>query len=164
MGFTIIWLECCGHLSHFVLGEVYYSSHPDLDPNPFWQREEYDLNITIEKVIHLNKKVRYEYDFGSTTELSVKVVAEREGSLARGKKVRMLSRNFSPLYLCSICREEPAQWINVFKYENNLYCDKHAKASEESSEGFLPLSNSPRAGVCGYEGTEIKKYKFEKFA
>ena len=160
-----IWLECCGHLSHFIVGKTYYSLYIDDDPSfGSWKTEEHDLKVAIEKALPLKKKVRYEYDFGSTTELSVKVIGEREGSLARGKKVRILSRNFSPLYLCSICQKEPAQWINVFKYENNLYCDRHAKESEEWDEGFLPLSNSPRAGTCSYEGTEIEEYKFERFA
>ena len=159
-----IWLECCGHLSHFIVGETYYSSY--IDPDPFygsWKTEKYDLNVPIEKALPINKKVRYEYDFGSTTELSLKIVAEREGTLPRGKNVRILSRNFTPLCLCSTCQKEPAQWINVFKYEDNLYCDRDAKENEEWSEGFLPLYNSPRAGTCGYEGTEIEEYKFEKF-
>ena len=159
-----IWLECCGHLSHFVVGEVFYSFY--IDPDPFfgsWKAEEYDLHVAIGKALPFNEKIRYDYDFGSTTELSVKVIAEREGSVPRGKKLRILSRNFSPLYVCSMCDEEPAQWLNVFEYENNLYCDRHAKEQDEWNEGFLPLSNSPRAGVCGYEGTEIKEYEFEKF-
>ena len=161
-----IWLECCGHLSQFIIGdrEIFYSSY--IDPDPFfgsWKTEEYDLLVAIGKALPVNKKIQYEYDFGSTTELSVEIIAERKGSLPRGKKLRILSRNFSPLYDCSICGEEPAQWINVFEYEDNLYCDRHAKEHDDWSEGFLPLSNSPRAGVCGYEGTEIKEYEFERF-
>jgi len=161
-----IWLECCGHLSQFIIGdrEIFYSAY--IDPDPFigsWKAEEYDLQVVIGKALPFDKKICYEYDFGSTTELSIKIVAEREGALPRGKKLRILSRNFSPLYVCSMCNEEPAQWLNVFEYENNLYCDRHAKEHAEWDEGFLPLSNSPRAGVCGYEGTEIREYEFERF-
>ena len=60
-----IWLECCGHLSQFIVGEIYYSSHIDSDPFfGSWKTEEYDLNVPLEKALPLNKKVRYEYDLG----------------------------------------------------------------------------------------------------
>ena len=159
-----VWLECCGHLSQFTINDVYYISH--LDPSsPFggW-RKEHDMNISLAKTLPMNKKIRYEYDLGSTTGLTIKVMAERQGSLPRGKKVRFLSRNFAPAYLCSVCQKETATWVNVFDYEAGIFCDQHAKEHQNWSEGFLPLVNSPRAGVCGYWGTENEDYRFEKFA
>ena len=159
-----VWLECCGHLSQFIVGETYYSYY--IDDDPFfgsWKTEEYDLTIPLEKALPINKKVVYEYDFGSTTELSIKVIAEREGTLPGGKTtIRFLSRNFSPVYPCAICGK-PAKWVDVFRYQNNLFCNQHIDEAE-NDEMLLPLVNSPRAGVCGYEGTEIKEYKFERFS
>jgi len=35
--------------------------------------------------------------------------------------------------------------------EENAYCDKCARRSKEE-EMMLPVVNSPRVGVCGYEG------------
>lgn len=159
-----VWLECCGHLSQFSINERYYVSLLDPD-SPFgdWRKED-DMDISLAKTLPMNKKVHYEYDFGSTTELTVRVTTERQGSLPRGKKFRFLSRNFAPFVPCSVCRKKPARWVHVFDYEAGAYCDKHAKEHEDWDEGFLPLVNSPRAGVCGYWGTEDEEYRFEKFA
>ncbi len=158
-----IWLECCGHLSHFIVGETYYSYY--IDDDPFfgsWKREEYDLSVPLEKAFPFDKKIVYEYDFGSTTELSIKIIAAREGVLPRGKTARLLSRNFSPVYPCAICGK-PAKWVDVSKYQNNLFCNKHTDETENDGM-LLPLVNSPRTGVCGYEGTETKEYEFERFS
>src|ERR1700694_1392706 len=43
--------------------------------------EDRSLGISLEKALKVGQKFRYEYDFGSTTELSLRVAGEREGVL-----------------------------------------------------------------------------------
>jgi len=46
----------------------------------------------------------YEYDYGSTTRLRLKVVAHREAP-SRREIVRLLARNDNPVWPCSECQE-----------------------------------------------------------
>jgi hypothetical protein len=74
------WLECCGHLSAFTIGEErYYSySEGELDGE--------DMSASLGDLLKAGMKFHYEYDFGTTTELTLKVVGEQEGEV-RGKSV-----------------------------------------------------------------------------
>ena len=103
----------------------------------------------------------YEYDFGSTTELTLKVL-ERGISKARGGPVRLLARNGEIVFscvkcgklatmLCLECQEEvggPEDEENVF------FCDRCIDKASHShdKEMRIPVVNSPRMGVCGYTG------------
>jgi hypothetical protein len=40
----------------------------------------------------------------------------------------------------------------MWEGENPFYCKKHMKASGEDDYLFLRVVNSPRMGVCAYEG------------
>ena len=140
-----IWLECCGHLSAFTINGVSFDSHPDMA----WG-ESRGMEVQLGQVLHPKMTFTYEYDFGSTTHLELRVISEREGWITPEEEpVRILARNLPPDVRCEQC-DEPAAWINVWEYI--ALCDRCAKASEEWEEGFLPLVNSPRAGVCGYTG------------
>jgi len=139
-----IWLECCGHLSMFRIGEQNYIVEMFDD---WWNDEDKDMNVELARVLTPGLEFAHEYDFGSTTYLTLKVVAEREGVADKRKPIQVLARNDPPDYRCEIC-DEPATWINVFE-DYALLCDAHA---EEYDEGLLPVVNSPRTGVCGYTG------------
>ena len=87
-----IWLECCGHESAFFVG-----NYEQLSKN------------TMVGMLHDGLKLHYEYDFGSTTELTITVV----GTLLRPKQrrsVRLLGRNEPIRFLCGKCGKE-ADWI-----------------------------------------------------
>ncbi|MBN7574596.1 MULTISPECIES: SEC-C metal-binding domain-containing protein [Clostridium] len=60
-----IWVECCGHLSAFHIDEEIYHDNSD---------EQYEMNFYLKDVLNINKKFEYEYDFGSTTYLTLEVV------------------------------------------------------------------------------------------
>src|SRR5712691_1976627 len=67
-----IWLECCGHLSMFMIGKTRYcvqlfGDQPDFDTG----FDERDMNVELGKVLHPGLKFSYEYDFGSTTALTL---------------------------------------------------------------------------------------------
>ena len=134
-----IWLECCGHLSEF--------------ENVSMSKKAKDI---FEKGIHLD----YEYDFGSSTLLTITVMDEYP--VKADKKITLLSRNEPLEIMCSICGKVPATQIcTVCLYENNAsFCDKCAKKHAKTCEDFadytaMPVVNSPRMGECAYVGGTI---------
>ena len=107
-----------------------------------------------------NMKIDYEYDFGSTTSLQLTVVEEY--AIKADKDIVLLSRNEPPEILCETCGKEPAiQICSVcIGYEKNAFCKKCAKQHAKTCNDFsdyaaMPVVNSPRMGVCGYEGGTI---------
>jgi hypothetical protein len=144
-----IWLECCGHMSAFRIGEESYSVAPD----PDWGDEQ-GMDVELGEVFEPGMKFSYEYDFGSTTELALKVVGEREGTASKKEPVRLLARNDPPEVLCGVCKKAPATIIDV---ENSWeptgwLCEACAEKQGVDEEMTLPVVNSPRAGVCAYTG------------
>ena len=129
------WLECCGHMSAFSDKEG-----------------DIEMDKKLENILIPGQKLIYEYDFGSTTELLLSVISEFEGTLKKGK-VEILVRNEAPQIKCDQC-DTPATTICtecIYDGEGWL-CDDCAGTHGCDEEMFLPLVNSPRAGVCGYTG------------
>jgi Plasmid pRiA4b ORF-3-like protein len=145
------WLECCGHLSAFEIGGVRYS----VDAGMYdWDTGSKSMRVQLDKVLRLGQTCSYEYDFGSTTELTLKVVSEREVE-AKGKAVQVLARNNPPLIPCDVCGEPATRTCAQCIYEDEGYlCDACAKDHKCGEEMLLPRVNSPRAGVCGYTGQD----------
>ena len=117
--------------------------------------EDRSLGVSLEKILKVGQKFTYEYDFGSTTELNLKVLAEREGTVQEGEgddPVTILAQNEPPVILCKVCGK-PATKVasGYYNVEENAYCNKCARRSEDA-DMMLPIVNSPRVGVCGYTG------------
>jgi hypothetical protein len=136
-----IWLECCGHLSEF---------------------DNVEMSQKAKTVFPTKRSLNYEYDFGSSTNLTLTVVDEYP--VKAEKKVVLLSRNEPVNLMCSTCKKVPATQIcTVCMYqEHAVFCDtcakKHAKKCEDFDDyASLPIVNSPRMGVCGYTGGSIDK-------
>jgi hypothetical protein len=144
-----IWLECCGHLSAFDIGEVRYSVDAD-SADPFYLRDnERNMDVPVGKVFGPDLKFTHEYDYGSTTTLGLQVVGERAGALGKEHEIKLLARNEPPPILCRVCGQ-PAQWVDTCaETEEDAVCDR---CLDGDDEGFLPVVNSPRIGVCGYAG------------
>jgi len=141
-----VWLECCGHLSAFEInGARYYSEHFDFDIDPAAK----DMNVKLSEVLEVGVEFYHIYDFGSSTELRLKVVGERMGKV---EEVRILARNEPPEIRCGCGKE--AKWVcPVCVDEGNAWlCDECAKEHKCGEEMLLPVVNSPRCGVCRYEG------------
>lgn len=153
-----IWLECCGHLSAFEIDGVSYTQ---LFNDGMGWREERSMNVRVDKLFARGMEIPYEYDFGSTTELVIKVVDEREGKPLTEHPIVLMARNkaFSPT--CMICGEPATDLCTECMYaredERCELCEKHA-AEHEHEEMLLAIVNSPRVGVCGYDGPAEPPY------
>lgn len=144
-----IWLECCGHLSVFNIAGEEYDIAPE--PDPWSGRKPKGMSAKLETVLEPGMRFTYEYDFGSTTELMLQVLGERQGAT---KKVHLLARNDPPNIPCAECDKPATQVCAQCSYEGPKawLCDEHAEEHECGEDYFLPVVNSPRVGVCGYTG------------
>lgn len=144
----ITWLECCGHLSAFHIGGKRFEPMPLEDA---WYEAE-TMDAELGDLITPGMKIPYEYDFGTTTDLTIKVVAERAGQL-RGKVIQMLARNDAPTMLCESCGAAAKKVCSVCIWSGSGWvCNKCARKHKCGDEMFLPVVNSPRVGMCGYAG------------
>lgn len=173
-----IWLECCGHMSAFRIPQPrrmfgggmfdYFDAMELLEQGKTKQYEkmmeeirgEVPMSRKAEKALYEGLKVEYEYDFGSTTALLMTIVAEYP--VKADDKITLLSRN-EPLELfCQVCRKEPATVMCIVHDwgEDDMFCDncakKHAKTCGDFEDyAAMPVVNSPRMGVCAYDGGVI---------
>lgn len=159
-----IWVECCGHLSMFTCNDEQYESCPDTDG--FWGEPSKNMNFRLKDVAEVGDTMIYEYDFGSTTELVIKIQSCREGE-TRNNEIVILSRNNPLEVVCGKCGKNKAQWVNPEAYYNDgnpFWCEEciDNDVDEDSELDFLlPICNSPRMGVCGYEGSSVYPDQFE---
>ena len=132
-----IWLECCGHMSAFRYG-----------------RGELGMGRKIIDALTPGMELLYEYDFGTPTQLLVRVLAEYEGPLQKKKPFEILARNEPPEIPCEECRETLAVEICTDCQWDGLgwLCESCAEDHECGEDMMLPVVNSPRTGVCGYTG------------
>lgn len=145
-----VWLECCGHLSAFRIGGTTYTQPFD---DGLGAEDERSLSTPVSKALRGAKGwFRYEYDFGSTTHLRLRVAATREARVGRSPAY-LRARNVAPVWTCREC-EEPATLVCSYcvNGENPFLCDEHSKTHECGEEAMLPVVNSPRVGVCAYTG------------
>ena len=117
--------------------------------------EDHSLYAELGEALSVGQKFSYTYDFGSSTDLNLRIVSEREGLVNPKDVISLLARNLAPEFKCSVC-DAPATLIFGGSWgDGNTYCKKHAKKYE--GEGLLlPVVNSPRVGVCGYGGPSSK--------
>jgi hypothetical protein len=132
-----IWLECCGHMSAFANDQV-------------------SMNEKAKNVFYKDLKLDYEYDFGNTTELKLTVL--NEYNVNADDELLLLSRNEPIKWKCESCNKEIASQICAI--HDIMLCDKCAKKHAEECPDFedytsMSVVNSPRMGVCGYEGGSI---------
>lgn len=142
-----IWVECCGHLSQFFNGD-----------------SKIGMSRRIDQVFVQGTKIIYEYDFGSPTELFLSLLEKVKDS--NKKNIQVIMRNKLIEEECSFC-ENIAIYICPYciNHDEGLLCksciDTHRCVENEGEEILLPMSNSPRAGVCGYDNANddvINKY------
>ncbi|WP_338793507.1 hypothetical protein [Bernardetia sp. MNP-M8] len=152
-----IWVECCGHMSSFRTKSGISIMDADYDS----QSMKTPLSDIYEKGLIMD----YEYDFGSTTYLKVKFVNEYILPKQK-KKIKLISRNEPLPIVCTMCKKEYAREICLvdidYDYKDGYFCKKCSKEHAKECEDFddyakTKIVNSPRAGICGYDGGSIDK-------
>jgi len=145
-----IWLECCGHLSQFTVGG--WSGY-DVGK----ARKADDVFIKETALLHL-------YDFGTTSETEIHVVGTRKGKATTKHPIVLMARNNMPEMLCKEC-DKPATYLCIeCLYEADkagtwFLCNEHAEEHPHTEYGEpVPLINSPRLGMCGYDGPAEPPY------
>ncbi len=146
-----IWLECCGHLSAFTINEESYQSAREVGFGSY--QPERGMNTPLAKIFSPELEFHYEYDFGSTTDLDLKVVWEREGRIGK-KGISILARNEPFAFKCVSCGSLAELSCTECSYEKEAsYCKQCISKHKCGDDMSLPIVNSPRMGVCGYEGS-----------
>ena len=176
-----IWLECCGHMSSFTKKrsgtnrntswDQIMNAHQSLDEGRI---EEYEqliedangevlMDRKVKDVLKKGLQLDYSYDFGSTTKLQITVLEEYP--FEANDIIVLLSRNERLELICHTCHKKAAAYIctecinHTDEYAFCKTCSKkHAAICGEFEEyAGLPVVNSPRMGVCAYEGGKIDK-------
>ncbi len=143
-----VWLECCGHLSAFNIAGQSYATVTD----PGWSDDLKMAGVKLSRVAGPGSSFTYEYDFGSTTELNLRVVDERAAAPAN-KGIELLAVNEQPDIRCEVCVKPATEVYSECIYEGKGWlCDVHAESHECGEEMLLPVVNSPRVGICAYQG------------
>jgi hypothetical protein len=110
------------------------------------------MDVTLEDVCAPGMTCTYAYDFGTTTELTLRVVGERLGPRQR-QAVQVLARNTPPVVTCVACGTAATQVCTQCIYNDEGWlCDACAPAHACGAGLCLPVVNSPRVGRCGYTG------------
>ena len=152
-----LWLECCGHLSAFYIsGEMYQVADKDWF-NDFGGPPVEDMSFAIGQVLSQGQRFTYDYDFGTTTELSLRVISDLSPQLR--DDIQLLAINDPPRLTCRECRTAQADVICVecgFQdfgdADAGCLCDDCKGEHTCDDMMYLPVVNSPRAGRCGYVG------------
>jgi hypothetical protein len=110
------------------------------------------MDVAIGQTVHSGDQLTYQYDFGSTTCLKGRVLADLPPVFS-DRKIQLLARN-EPLELrCSHCDKLATQVCGECLWdERGMLCDACGKEHGCGEEMLLPVVNSPRLGVCGYGG------------
>ena len=145
-----VWLECCGHLSHFEIEGVVYSV---MVPLPGERRRFEPMDEREAKWRHMGKSVNaavppltsfsYEYDYGTPTGLELEHVAVFGGLVQalspsqpwHGRKIVILARNDS-MQACLSCGR-PGSWKTLAEgdeyddYDEELYEDEGVLSADD---------------------------------
>jgi len=141
-----IWLECCGHLSRFSVGG--------------WGSDEIPMQRDVLSVLKPGTELTHIYDFGTSSESLIKSVGLRKGKPLTGHPIYLMARNDPFQVSCSLCSRPATSFCTACwekQDEPPFFCDEHAE--EHEHEEYLMLwVNSPRVGLCGYDGPAEPPY------
>ncbi len=143
-----IWLECCGHLSQFSVGG--------------WSGSEISMSRRIGQVFKPELELTHIYDFGTESNTLVKMAGKREGKPLTSHPIFLMARNMTPEVDCQEC-DQPAAWLCIeCWYEEEkpgMLCAQHVEEHPHDDYGEpMLLVNSPRVGLCGYDGPAEPPY------
>jgi hypothetical protein len=120
------------------------------------------MSRKVAQMFHPGVELTHVYDFGTSSVTLVKAVAAREGKATTRHPIALMARNAAPSYPCQECGSPATHLCQECGYEEEqpgTLCEEHAQAHphEEYGEPVL-LVNSPRMGMCGYDGPAEPPY------
>ncbi len=142
-----IWLECCGHLSRFSIGG--------------WSGKEIDKGKWIENVLEPGVELEHIYDFGTSSHTLIKALDMRRGKPLSDHPIFLMARNNPPEVTCIECGEPATRLCMECFYEDNepgWLCEEHVEEHGHEKYQLFPVVNSPRLGMCGYDGPAEPPY------
>jgi hypothetical protein len=117
------------------------------------------MRIKLNKLLQTDMSFVYIYDYGSSTELTIRMISFLPSTIMKkGKKlIKIAARNNEIQFKCIKCEKEKATEIcAVCLCEagriQSSFCKKCIKQHKCGEEMALPITNSPRSGICGYTG------------
>jgi hypothetical protein len=113
--------------------------------------EDRSTDVLLKRVLKVGQKFSYTYDFGSSTYINLKVIAEREGIVPDTQEsVQLLAQNTAPEFSCVACGK-PATEVTMGYFAGSIaecaYCATCASKRSGEYGIMLPIINSPRVGV-----------------
>jgi hypothetical protein len=143
-----IWLECCGHISEFYLGGAF--------------SQEIGKSRKISDAFHVTHQMTHIYDMGTSSETIVQCVDMRTGKPTTSKPIALMARNNMPQEACIECGKPATHLCLECLCEDNTWgtlCDEHVQTHpHDNYDEPIPLVNSPRLGMCGYDGPAEPPY------
>lgn len=144
-----VWLECCGHLSSFLIDGTEIEMRWDDDATVSGKKGSSSRKGSLQSILSPGRSFQYIYDYGSTTELRLKV-----GDLIRmqdsGEEVTVLGMNNPPAWSCSEC-VKPAVCHYSENDDDTVFCKECSEDPIIDECYLLPITNSPRTGICAFE-------------
>ena len=137
-----VWVECCEHLSSFRIGGAMYDSDDEHSTDA--------MAVPLADLVFPDSTFSYDYDFGSTTSLDLKVIGETPVT-PPDTRLCLIARNNLPTVPCDICGDKARFILGDPDEENaHYYCSECLESAELDPEYVDIISNSPRDGICGY--------------
>lgn len=143
-----IWLECCGHLSQFSVGG--------------WGGDAIAMSRRVAAAFQGGAELTHIYDFGTSSVTMVRQLGQRTGVPLSAKPIVLMARNLMPEAICIECGQPATHLCMECIYEleqAGTLCEQHAAAHPHEDYGEpMRLVNSPRVGMCGYDGPAEPPY------
>lgn len=138
-----IWLECCGHLSHFAFDG--------------WQDEEFDLK-SAGTVFDTNAPLTHLYDYGTTSTTWIYAVGKRRSNPTTRHSIALMARNLQPQMECMVWHEPASLLCEEYLIEKNVWSTRCEKHEHDNYGDPIALVNSPRLRMFGYTGPAEPPY------
>ena len=141
-----IWLECCGHLSEYTQSAS--------------SRFKISKSRLADEVFAPGLSLHHIYDFGTTSHTDIKVLGAVQGRPVNKHPISLLARNQLPVETCSEC-EQTADYLCLaclMEFGDMTFLCEECLDEHMHEEGPVALVNSPRFGMCGYDGPAEPPY------
>lgn len=145
-----IWFYSEEHLSGFTIDNISYDidgvdrTKDNSSLFGFMGIERKSMEHKISEVLRPSVEFLYEYDFGTTSKVKIKVISKYEDS-QNNKSIKLLARNELPEYPCEKCGK-PVEVLCGEIYEQQWLCEKCAE-KEDLLDFSISFENTPRIGI-----------------